>query len=167
MIINKINIEGICKKEELKKLSFKEANILNKDLEININNTYGIKDILEISIDAAVVSSKVLEFNDETIITVTIETSFDILAIENIEYNTLSAIREKEYVNYTFKAKDKEIELDKITVKIIDCYFKIGNERTVVGTLTYLVNENSNKISVNNKVENVKFKLIDLCQEFA
>lgn len=167
MIINKINIEGMCHDDEIKKLSLKGSNIFNKSIDIKIDNRNGIKDIMEISLETDILNIKTLEFGDGSMMTITVETSFNILAIENQECNTLSIIEKKDYFNYSFNVEEKNISKDDITIKVIDCFFKIGNKQNIVGTLTYLIREKIEKVVTSSlDVTGGKYKLIDLCQEF-
>lgn len=169
MIINKINVEGVCTKDELVQISTKNSIIINKSINIKVYQEAGIKDIMEISLEVNIVELKILEFKDKKIGTITISTELNIIAVENNRGNTLFVENEKIYFNHTFDLKTKIKNKEYLYIKVIDCYFKVENNNYILGTLTYLIKEKEDEILVDNKLEKdiKQYRLIDVCQEFA
>ncbi len=168
MIINKINIDGICTEDELAKISVKGGNIVNRNIDIKVKNNE-IKDIMEISLESSIEMLKILNFQDKRIGVVTVNTEFNILVVENNENNILAAINEKTYFTYTIDINENIKDKENIYIKVIDCYFKVENKKSIVGTLTYLIKEKEEKILVDGSgSKDIKqYRLIDVCQEFS
>ncbi|MBN1040400.1 hypothetical protein DVW12_17125 [Clostridium botulinum] len=167
MIINKINIEGICTEDELAKISVKGGNIVNRNIDIKVKNNE-IKDIMEISLENNIEMLKILNFQDKKIGVVTANTEFNILIVENNENNILAALNEKIYFTYTIDISENIKSKENIYIKIIDCYFKVENNKSIVGTLTYLIKEKEEKVLIdgNDNRDIKQYRLIDVCQEF-
>lgn len=167
MLINKINIEGLCNKEELGKIMLKGGKVYNYNTSFRITGDVGIKDIIQITINQEAVNVKYAKFKDSDLTTVTVLTMFKILTTENRESNALTIIEKEKYFNYSFESKAKKIE--DININIIDCYFKLVNNFEIIGTLTYLFKEKEEDIKGDNKTSarRSKFRLIDITQEFA
>lgn len=167
MLINKINIEGLCNEDEIKNISLKDCKVFNYNVSFKISNDFGIKDIIQISLNTEISHFKSMEFKDNTLATLTVFTTFNILTTENRETNALSIIEREDYFNHSFESNKKSLE--EINISIIDCYFKLVNNYEIVGTLTYLFKEKEEKLNLssNDYNERTNYKLIDIKQEFA
>lgn len=171
MLVNKINIEGLCNEEEMKKISLENVNVFNYNTDFNIETQYGVKDIIEVSFHTEIPKAKTIEFKNTNLTTITVLTDFKILTTENKDSNTLSIMERKVYFNYSFERKNKKYikDYENITVNIIDCYFKLVDNYKIVGTLTYLFKEKEEdlKIPKVNNNEKSSYRLIDITAEFA
>lgn len=167
MLINKINIEGICNEEEMKKISLDDVNVFNYNTFFHVDSEYGIKDIIEIAIYTEISNLKFVEFKNTNIAILTLLTNFKIITTENRDKNTLSMIERDIYFNHSFESKGKCGE--GINVSVIDCYFKLIDNYKIIATLTYLFKEKEKKINIDEITYNEKssYRLIDLTEEFA
>lgn len=167
MLINKINIEGLCNEDELSKIKLKGGKVYNYNTSFKVNSQVGIKDIIQITINQEIANVKISKFKDAGITTVTVLTMFKILTTENKESNALSIIERENYFNYSFESKAKSSE--DISINIIDCYFKLVNNYEIIGTLTYLFREKDENINLEGKniIKRSTYRLIDILEEFA
>lgn len=166
MIVNKINIEGVKNNENLKDMVLRDLEIFNSNITLDINKASGIKDIIQITITPNIVNKKFSTFKDSTLITITVETNYKILAVEDKQSNNLTLFEERDYFNYSIKGNFTENQ--EFTVDIIDCYFKLVSKSKLIGTLTYIFTKEQIEVKNINIDENniCEYRLIDLEKEF-
>lgn len=166
MIVNKINIEGVKSDDNLKDMVLRDLEIFNSNVTLDINIASGIKDIIQITVNPNIVNKKISYFKDSTLATLTVETNYKILAVENKQSNNLTLFEETEYFNYSIKGNFAENQ--EFTVDIIDCYYKLVSKSKLVGTLTYIFTKEQLEVKNTNLDSNniCDYRLIDLEKEF-
>lgn len=169
MIINKINIEGVCTEDELRNITVKDGKIVSESISFNLSNQKGVKDILEISIEVNIISMKSLMFKDKMVGIVTLETDLNIMAVENSDTNGVFSFKEVLFFNHNIDLSENDTGKYQVIVKVIDCYFEALGKRAIVGNVTYLIKEIQEDILIeqNPRSEELQYTLIDLCQEFS
>lgn len=166
MIINNINIEGICKDEELTSISLEYGDIINKSIDIKLSSEKKIKEIIEISIKTSVEKYKTIKFQDQILVLTKINTDLDILFVEDNENNLVSFT--DRHIEFIYNFKKSNNKKYNINAKIIDCYFSTLDNESISATLIYLINRNEDDIYIGKeyKEDKNKFKLIDFEEEF-
>lgn len=165
MIIDKINIEGIISKENLKNFSLNSGKIFNEVVSIKLEDTTLLKEIIEINLDSTILNRKNLKFKDGTISTISVSTTYKVLGIENDDLNKLL------FINYetisTLIITGEFLEEKKLSVDLIDCYFKLKNNYTISGSLTFFINI-IDKIPLEIDeidIKKLQYKFIDVIRE--
>lgn len=167
MMVNKINIEGVCEPRDLENICVGDRDIFSKEFLFSLPQNIIGKDLIEVHVASEIIGYRPIIFKDGPFISVTIEVEFKFLLEEQVQ-SLLMTFNENMMINHMISGFKYPVEKDNLKVMVIDSYFKLIDGVRVEGFIAYILKEFSKgDFSQEDRLKpREKYRYIDLLQEF-
>lgn len=166
MMVNRVNVKGLCKEEDLEKIILEGSEIFSKDFSLSLGEKARCKDIIEAFLATEILTFKLLTFKDGVAASITLLTEINLL-LEEEEESTLISLKEEVIANHVMPIKNSRLSED-LQVKVLDCVFKLIKGTQIKGFLTYYIKEKNREPYFGEDIvePRERYRNIDVFQEF-